>query len=994
MQPATLVLTNLEGNAELTASGGERAAGIGGVRRGYVGTINILGGDITATGGNFGGAGIGSGFYGTSADINIYGGRIWAYGGKDGSGMDGDTSYRAAGIGGGDTSKSIDCRINIAGGTVVAGAGDYDNTTATKYAADIGDGYSGEGGGYTVAISGGSVKPLSKKDAATSHKAFNQSKTAEGDRIVPKDGDNSQVYEVELAGFTPNEKLAVELSNYGTNDIYADADGNIYVWIPNGVYNCRAGTKKFAIKMESGSCTTVAIPDAYGVELDGVDIADLFGADWAYNPFDRTLSVTNDCVLAGTNTESKINIIAAPTDEMNLVISNLYLKTSGAMLAIFGKPSPIAVTSGTVNVCLAGTNTLDASETSYYAALNVAAGATLVLTNLEENATLFAYGGTYAAAIGGNNETDAGKIHICGGYITANGGVEGAGIGGGDEAAVQEIAISGGVITATSSSDGAGIGGGSKGNTGKIEISGGFITARGGDEYGGAGIGSGYKGKSGNIYISGGNIQAYGGKRGSGSLFASTYRGAGIGGGSDSDSRTCTIAISGGTVVAGAGDYTNTSIEKYAADIGDGYDGEDGYRIVITGGSVKPLGVSARQFNESEYSVWNYPVDGDNNAVYRVLRYGFTPSAKTDFEMVGYGSSDIYADEDGNIHLWLANNTTSQYRTGGKRYAIKVTLNGWKVEIVELPDAYGVKVDDVDVTELSGSVWEYNPFTNILSLSGDCVVSGTNSVTNITVSASTDVTVSPSRLVLDAGEGANILAGAGTVTITNGTAYLKGNATCPVKILGGSVHFDGTAAIAFSNDTVAVQSVVIEELSHDAAVAFTGLPEYYGTSAIYADAAGKAYLWLPETWDTPITLKTMSGKVFKLLKAPVPSTTHKFIANGYNYSVTIDANEGGAVAERGEKLELNSLRIDDFTVADGELRIGITASPATWLYGFIDTLKIRASATLPIPDTDDANLDLTDADLQLVDAETATFIVPLGDKADCRFFRMVEKEAQ
>lgn len=218
-----------------------------------------------------------------------------------------------------------------------------------------------------------------------------------------------------------------------------------------------------------------------------------------------------------------------------------------------------------------------------------------------------------------------------------------------------------------------------------------------------------------------------------------------------------------------------------------------------------------------------------------------------------------------------------------------------------------------------------------------------------------------------------------------------------VRFTGGSID----AALdrispAPSDGSAAVFPVKVSSLDENIKVAFDGLPDDYGKNDIYSDDAGCVYLWLPENWEMEHTIEPhplLSASPRKLLGASA-GTQHTFAANGYNYSVTINAEDGGAVAERGEKLELNSLRIDDFAVEDGYLLIAITASPATWLNGFVKTLKIRGSATLPIPDTDDANLDLTDAELYVVDAETATFVVPLGDKADCRFFRMVETQEE
>ena len=83
---------------------------------------------------------------------------------------------------------------------------------------------------------------------------------------------------------------------------------------------------------------------------------------------------------------------------------------------------------------------------------------------------------------------------------------------------------------------------------------------------------------------------------------------------------------------------------------------------------------------------------------------------------------------------------------------------------------------------------------------------------------------------------------------------------------------------------------------------------------------------------------------------------------------------------------IGTLKIDDFAVEDGFILLRFTAKPATWLYGFSDLIRIRASETLPIPAGDSSLLDLSRAELTLEGADAATIIVPLTSPA--RFFRV------
>ena len=218
-----------------------------------------------------------------------------------------------------------------------------------------------------------------------------------------------------------------------------------------------------------------------------------------------------------------------------------------------------------------------------------------------------------------------------------------------------------------------------------------------------------------------------------------------------------------------------------------------------------------------------------------------------------------------------------------------------------------------------------------------------------------------------------------------------------VRILGGSVDADpDRISPAPSNTTAQVVRVVVEELAPGAAVAFDGLPDDYGRDGIYADADGKAYLWLPEDWDTTtITPRRLSASRGRLtsdagLRTSSSGVTHTFAANGYQYTVEISADGGTVSAERGEALKLTDLTIRDFDVEDGWLLISVKASPATWLYGFADALAVRASETLPIPDTDDSLLDMSKAELRLEDGENATIAVPLSGDSPCRFFKVSE----
>ena len=123
----------------LEATGGDRAAGIGGGYQEVGGKVTINGGTVTANGGE-GAAGIGGGWYGTTGGtVTINGGTVEAIGGSI------DGSSGGAGIGGG---------YYGAGGTVTINNGTV-TATGVSGGAGIGGGY--YKGGGTVTITGGSV---------------------------------------------------------------------------------------------------------------------------------------------------------------------------------------------------------------------------------------------------------------------------------------------------------------------------------------------------------------------------------------------------------------------------------------------------------------------------------------------------------------------------------------------------------------------------------------------------------------------------------------------------------------------------------------------------------------------------------------------------------------------------------------------------------------------------------------------------------------------
>ena len=867
----------------IVAQGGVSGAGIGGGWGARSDAIEISGGTVTATGGASGGAGIGGGSSDTEISgydglrtVTISGGVVTAVGGRVGGAGIGSGSYNRNGI-----------KVTITGGTVCTTGGSQD--LLVYGSSDIGT------GGYNSS-SLARLYPLTIKGASV----HATRRTASNECVEPAPSNGTErVWCVTVQTPDPNRRARIDyLDGFGEDsEIYADADGKIYLWLPNGTHIFAVGSQMFTATVANAD--TTATQWFTGVKADGVDVAsgESSAKRWYYDYGSKTLYVAGDCVISGTNTSGYVSILASTTNALSFTISNLYLKAVSGV-----KQSPVSVTNGTVTVRLAGENTLDASSARSYAALFVASGANLTITNIEEATSLTAKGGKYAAGIGSNDEEGSGIIAIAGGIITATGGEEGgAGIGGAYKGSFERIDISGGTITAIGGEEGgAGIGGGLKGSFDEISISGGDVKATGGRE-GGAGIGGGCYGEVGNIAISGGRIFAFGGAY---APFLAVFAGAGIGGGDSGEYRTgAKIEISGGTIVATGGFFYGS----YAADIGFGMSpksGYAGYKFVISGSSTMPY---YNHLNETGDNKCIIPVNEAGQRVYMAVLSGLWTTCKMELEMPGYGTNDIYTDASGRIFLWLSAGVHNLKRSG-IRYIVTVDASGaYTVE----PAPIGVEVDGTDVNALSGTGWTYDAAAYTLTLSGTHDVSGTNTLGEVKIVSSGSAVISPRRLVIDAGASSEVLSGSGMLTIADGTAHLAGDVSCPVKLMGGSFALDGTAAVAFSNETEAVYCVTVSNLAAGAEIAVADLPAYYGTGGIFADELGCIYLWLPDG-------------------------THDFTADGIPFRAIVS---GGATSAQ--------IYVNTGVFADGEEVGTVEGGGAGWTYDYLSrTLSISGDVTL------------------------------------------------
>jgi hypothetical protein len=229
VQPSELTIgVSSDPEGSLTAIGGYSAAGIGGSSDDS-GTITISGGTVTARGGTSG-AGIGAAYgAGAGGEVTISGGTVTA--------IAGDTL--SSGIGGGYYGTCG--KVTISGGTVIA--------TGTDRGAGIGGGWRGDGG--EVTISGGTVAVSGFVGIGGGYEHLGSDgtlKNAYGADVFPT------VITLEgVAAKTPVNSLTSSANYYGINDVFTDASGKLYLYLPQGAVTLGAQTP--STRYEGGAIT-------------------------------------------------------------------------------------------------------------------------------------------------------------------------------------------------------------------------------------------------------------------------------------------------------------------------------------------------------------------------------------------------------------------------------------------------------------------------------------------------------------------------------------------------------------------------------------------------------------------------------------------------------------------------------------------------------------------------------------------------------------------
>lgn len=251
---ARLTVAALNPSAALYVSGGpftsgntSSSAGIGGSVGKDAGSIDIRGGTITVSAGsqsgNAGAAAIGGGYNKSYHSISISGGIISATGSKEGAAIGTGRKGAKGGV------------IAISGGKITS------STSGSSYT--IGGGYQSSGG--TILISGGTISANAGIGAPSSGAVVKiTGGTLWQSKFNPAPTDGSQkVYRVTttvLNGNTPvkNAKVSVRvLRNYGVKDIYTDANGKLYFYLPNGSRRFRVDDNRYQYTVNSANTTAV-----------------------------------------------------------------------------------------------------------------------------------------------------------------------------------------------------------------------------------------------------------------------------------------------------------------------------------------------------------------------------------------------------------------------------------------------------------------------------------------------------------------------------------------------------------------------------------------------------------------------------------------------------------------------------------------------------------------------------------------------------------------
>ena len=857
----------------------------------------------------------------------------------------------------------------------------------------------GDGG---VLVSNGTF--LVSGNVACSLTVLGGSLRLSGFSSVPISNATERVHCVTVAGLVPGEKVGgiSGIGEYGTDEIFADGGGSIYLWLPDGEYEFYAGGLHLYAKVDGYDVIAVKYEEALatGVLVDGVDAILLAGEGWTYDKttYILTLAAGAERVVSGTNTEGRVMISADAG--AHLVLSNLCIAASSPITAngelsirgsgmnrlgstsgsVLGGAGPVRFECGTF--ALSGDTECPVVVTG--GSLKLEGSAHVAFSNdiervwcvtvegFNPGAAIMNMDGLAGYGASGLVADDEGAI-----YLWLPNGYHSFAADGQDYAVYVKNAPANAVKTAP------------------LALTGVFVDSV--DVCCGAGDGWCYYRAESNLVFTSATGQTVSGTNLEGAVSIAVQGDGALSMSNLRISAAEPLTAEGEVVLNGIG-QNEIVATKWSLLAGNGnfvfqngtflMEGPALTPVSILGGSVGHEGSALFAFSNAVERVWHVQVGG------------FVPGKPVagSGEIPGYSLDGLFADGEGLLHLWLPNGYYD-FHVDGRRYIASVLDEDTQAVDWEDSQLMHVTIDGTDASNGPGTGWAYDPSTSNLTftLGGAYALAGGNMDGVVRIVAESNTTFVMSSLYLfaetpitangeislrstgesifEAFPGSSIFDGTNTVTILGGTFSLIGDITSPFKITGGSVWHDGTVAGTalpiVSNATDRVWCVTVGLLGsgsevHDLTV--DGLS--YDTNGIQADKDGNAYLWLPD------------GE-------------YNFHAGERSWHAIVDGTN--AIAEATFSVPL----VSNFLASSGEVKMSVpiesvadAISAARSRKGLlmasarsIGGLRIYSSTVLPFPDQPH-EVDLSECEIIDNKDGTATVRLKLSGSEPSMFYKI------
>ena len=210
----------------------------------------------------------------------------------------------------------------------------------------------------------------------------------------------------------------------------------------------------------------------------------------------------------------------------------------------------------------------------------------------------------------------------------------------------------------------------------------------------------------------------------------------------------------------------------------------------------------------------------------------------------------------------------------------------------------------------------------------------------------------------------NLFVNGGNYVSLGGTTTFVSGISEPV-VAGGNIFTGEDESWGYARSESAMtpdkrwaSCLVVPDLEPNAPVSFSGLPDYYNTTGICANAEGKVYLYLP-------AVLAESDGIF-------------FSANDKSYRAVV--YNGTSASTATVVAPPTSLHVESVTVGSNSVTLVASAVPPEWLGKYHKLLRVRAAEEIPLAEGGDV---IRPADVGIVtNADgTATITLPRTDAA-------------